>query len=240
MNGHMPIQGIVTKDYNKIWIEQFNSDPNFTPDDMQWIDNYFSRERPLKAFSQLPGDEDIEYLNELSKDEENNRKGVKHTMPKAIDYNDYDMPGGDGGTFLKLDLGETRIRIVSEPYEVEYHEFKEGNDYSTKLCQGDKCEHCDTGNKKKVKIAYVVLNRKDSKPYIMECKKSVFDQIKAYAVNAEYGDPMKYDLTIIKSGEKLNTKYQVVASPKQSEITKEELEVIGESGISIEKTYETK
>lgn len=159
-------------------------------------------------------------------------------MPQTIDdYGSYDIPVGDS-TFLKLENGDNKIRLVSKPVEVILHQTSEkGKPFATAPCQGEKCELCAAGKKKNYKYGYLVLSRKDGKPYIFEAPITVFRQIVGYATNEEYGDPMKYDLTIKKEGTAPQVTYTVIASPKQIELTKEEKEIILSSNVSLETAY---
>lgn len=171
-------------------------------------------------------------------DEENKEGGEQQkTMPKFIeDTTTYDIPSG-GGNFLKLEDGANKIRICTKALEVTYHEDKSGGKYSTTICADEGCELCKAGKPKKFKYAYLILNRKDNKPYIYESPITVFRQIVAYESNAEYGDIRKYDITINKEGIARNTTYTIMPSPKKSELTDTEVKMIAESGVSLEAAY---
>lgn len=161
-------------------------------------------------------------------------------MPKYIDnYESYDIPSGTGN-FLKLEDGANKIRLCTRALEVAFHENKEGTKYSTTVCSDDSCELCKLGKPKKFKYAFLVLNRKDGKPYIYEAPITVFRQIVAYETNPEYGDIRKYDITINKEGTGRNTTYTIMPSPKKSELTDDEVEMIAKSGVSLEGAYSLK
>lgn len=158
-------------------------------------------------------------------------------MPQFIDdYSKYDIPSGTGN-FLKLEDGANKIRLCTKALEVAYHEDKTGTKYSTTVCSGDGCELCKAGNPKKFKYAFLVINRKDGKPYIYESPITVFRQIVAYETNQEYGDIRKYDITINKAGIARNTTYTIMPSPKKSDLTDDETAMILKSGVSLEAAY---
>ena len=158
-------------------------------------------------------------------------------MPQFIeDYSKYDIPSGTGN-FLKLEDGANKLRLCTKALEVAYHEDKGGSKYSTTTCPGDGCELCKAGNPKKYKFAFLVINRKDNKPYVYEAPITVFRQIVAYETNPEYGDIRKYDITINKEGIARNTTYTIMPSPKKSELTDEETALILTSGVSVEAAY---
>src|SRR5687767_14412833 len=160
-------------------------------------------------------------------------------MPQPINYSNYQVPKGESA-FLTLEPGDNRIRIASEPAEVVLHEITKDGKWATQECEGEACELCAKGKPKKFKYAYRVINRKDGKVYIYEAPAGVFRSIQDYALNEEYGDPTEYDITITKRGEKLNTTYQIIASPKKSVISDEEAEMLETSDVTIEKAYEKK
>lgn len=161
-------------------------------------------------------------------------------MPKYIeDSTKYDLPSGSGN-FLKLEDGANKIRICTKALEVGYHEDKSGGKYSTTVCLDEACELCKAGKPKKYKYAFLVINRKDGKPYIYESPITVFRQIVAYESNDEYGDIRMYDITINKEGVGRNTTYTIIPSPKKSELSDEEVKMIADSGVSLEAAYELK
>lgn len=159
-------------------------------------------------------------------------------------YDQYEMPASGGGVFLKIEKGSNRIRILTKANEVRFHEEGKGTaKYKTSPCQGKDCDLCKTGNQFKVKYAFLVLKRNtdgNDSVHVYEAPKTVFKQIVTYDLNKEYGDVREYDLTISKEGEKFDTVYTVIASPKKSKLTEKEELMITESGVTLEKAYEAK
>ena len=164
-------------------------------------------------------------------EEEKERKGVSNeNMPKQIDdYNKYDVPAGEGGSFLKTEVGDNRIRLVTKPLELKYWEEGKGSDYKTHLLQEG--EDPPEGKEEKTKYAYLVINREaePQKVQIYEMPITVFKEVLIYATDKEYGDPTKYDITIKKEGSGLQTKYKVVASPKKTDLTDKEVKMVAEA-----------
>lgn len=73
-----------------------------------------------------------------------------------------------------------------------------------------------TGEPERVKqfVAGVVYNYNTEKIEIFETDKStVIEPLFEYELNDDYGDLKNYDITIKKTGEKMETKYSVIASP---------------------------
>jgi len=199
--------------------------------DQLFIDGIIEENKDVKTTT----DNNIFDLEEVSEI----RKGVsnKNNMPKFIeDVTKYDIPSGSGN-FLKLEDGANKIRICTKALEVAYHEDKSGGKYSTTVCSDEACELCKAGKPKKFKYAFLVLNRKDGKPYVYESPITVFRQIVAYETNAEYGDIRKYDITINKEGIARNTTYTIMPSPNKSELSDKEVTMIADSGVSLEAAY---
>lgn len=130
---------------------------------------------------------------------------------------------GEGTPYVKLQPGVNIMRIVGLPYEVEVH-WEDGMDGSKKriVCLGAGCPICKAGHVPQKKFQVLVIDRADGKLKILEGGNSIFRQIKDYAMDADYGDPSKYDIKIKKEGSGRETKYTIVASPKKSELTQEE------------------
>ena len=165
---------------------------------------------------------------------------MKKKMPQQIDdYENYEIPAGNS-SFLKIDAKGTRIRLCSKPLELRLHNTTAGGKYTTSPCKGDGCELCEKFSPLIFKYAYLTLNKGDNKVYIFEAPLTVFRLIVSYATNKEYWDPTKYDLTISKSGEGKKTVYSVIASPKQSELTEAEKDLILNSNLSLDDVYTEK
>lgn len=135
---------------------------------------------------------------------------------------------GDATPYVKLQPGENRMRIVGLPYEVDIH-WEETVDGSKKriVCLGSGCPICKAGHIPQKRFQILVIDRTDNKLKILEGGNSIFRQVKDYAMDPDYGDPTKYDIKIKKEGSGRETKYSVMASPKKSDLTAEETELLG-------------
>lgn len=112
-------------------------------------------------------------------------------------------PKGGGDLYLKLKDGDSvKLRIASEPAIFT-------NEFDGKITE---------------RFAWVVFNRNEKKAQVYAAGKSVYGQL-AELVD-EWGEPTSFDVTIKRSGEGLETKYNVVPSPKSIDLTKEELEQV--------------
>ena len=121
--------------------------------------------------------------------------------------------------FLKLKQGENKIRIVSEAGVFGKHWVNK----KTTICIGkeDGCMGCEAGNESKPAWLCWVISRSDGKIKQMEIGYMIVKKINALAQTDEYkfSEIPPFDLTIIKSGEGLDTEYDVVASRKDTPLT---------------------
>ena len=145
-------------------------------------------------------------------------------------WNDVKEPGKGGNVdFLKLKDGINIMRIVSSPAQISIH-WEKGIDGQNKkvICPGSGCPICKAGKSPQMRYQIQVIDRADGKIKVLEQGTTVFNAIKAYAIDPEYGDPSKYDIKIKKEGSGRDTKYSVVASPNKSSITPEEEKALAE------------
>lgn len=134
---------------------------------------------------------------------------------------------GEATPFLRLESGANQLRIVGKPYQVNIH-WEEALDGSKKkiICLGTNCPICKKGKVPMQRFQVLAINRKTNKVEILESGPKIFGEIKQYAVDPDYGDPTKYDFKIKKEGSGRETKYTVMASPKKTDLTAEEITMV--------------
>ena len=134
---------------------------------------------------------------------------------------------GEGTPFMKLAQGANQVRVISNPYETKIH-WEDTVDGGKKkvVCIESNCPICKAGHVPQKRYQVQVIDRADNKLKILEGRVPIFPQIKSYAADEDYGDPTKYDLKIKKEGQGRDTKYTVVPSPKKSDLTDAELELL--------------
>lgn len=114
-------------------------------------------------------------------------------------YKDYKIPESGSGLYHKFEDGKTYImRIASEPI-VYQTTFGEGPDATIST-----------------KYAWVVWNVEEKTAQIMQLPVTGYRQIAAFAADDDYGDPTQYSIKITRTGQGLETKYNVVPSPKKT------------------------
>lgn len=142
-------------------------------------------------------------------------------------WNDDRLIPPSSGSYMKLKQGENKIRIVSEAEVYGKHYInKKGI-----VCLGkEECPHCMDGDKPKPAWLFWVIDRTDGAIKLLEVGYSVVAKIKTLAQSEDYHfETMPdFDLTITKTGESLETEYDVIPARKNSPLTDEEKEQIDE------------
>ena len=83
----------------------------------------------------------------------------------------------------------------------------------------------------------LVYNYQKEKLQVLEVtQKSILKALKSYVESEEYGHPSGYDLTIEKSGEGLNTEYNVIVSPPKH-LASEVADLAGETSCDLQKVF---
>ena len=147
---------------------------------------------------------------------------------------------GSNVAYMKLETGSkgNRVRIVSNPSEIDVHWEKDVNGGNHRIvCAGSKCLFCERGEKPQTRYQMLVLDKNNWNPEkgygsdgaqvkVLEVGRSVITAIKQFALDPDYGNPTTYDLKIKKEGSGRDTRYSVSPSPKKSELTDEEKEAV--------------
>jgi len=130
---------------------------------------------------------------------------------------------GQGG-FWRPEPGDNKIRVLT-PYEAYgSHWVQEENRSHTCIGLDNGCKYCKAGNKPRAKFLFWILDRKDGEVKLAETGYSVVKQLGEFAKSEDWkfdGSP-DYDITIKKTGERLDTEYAVIPSPNKGKLTKTE------------------
>lgn len=137
---------------------------------------------------------------------------------------------GEGTPFLKLEPGINQIRIVGKPFQVDIHWEKTLEGATKKvICPGTGCPICKAGHVPMSRFQVLAINRKTNKVEILEGGPKIFGSFKDFAMDADYGDPTKYDFKIKKEGSGRETKYNVIAAPQKRDLNEEEEALVANS-----------
>ncbi len=148
------------------------------------------------------------------------------------------------GNYMKFKQGDNQFRILSEAIvgylywnsegkPVRVHEYPKTlpADIQMKDGQPSSIKHF---------WAFVVWNYSLGVVQILEItQKGIRDAIEFYYHNKKWGNPTGYDLTVNKTGEKLETEYKTIAEP-HSKISKEIEEAYKAKHININALFEGK
>lgn len=117
--------------------------------------------------------------------------------------------------YMKLKQGENKIRILSSMIMGWEDWTKEEKPKPVRFRYDEKPKEPMSPDRPiKLFWAFVVWNYAESKVQIMQITQaSIRRQIQKIAQDADWGNPISYDLKISRSGEELNTVYSVVPAP---------------------------
>ncbi len=136
----------------------------------------------------------------------------------------------DSGDWMKLKDGSNKVRIVSDFADYGIHSIKDNGKYRSEVCIGkdNGCYYCSQGLPVKVQFLGWVIDRADNQVKLLRIGWVIASQIKAYQESEEYGfkDLPPYDIDIVRSGEGLETDYNVIPARKDTPLTPEEEEMI--------------
>lgn len=152
--------------------------------------------------------------------------------------------------YMKFEDGENRFRALAKPvtgYEYWVDSKGEIQDSTMPRTQGETYKPVrvkkgimmkpdEAGNSKHF-WALPVWNYKTARVEVLEItQKTVQKQLAALVYNDEWGSPLNYDVQVIKEGQKLDTKYSVIPTPKKP-LTEEQKKAIEETPVNLEALF---
>jgi len=151
------------------------------------------------------------------------------------------------GDWLNLKEGSNKVRIVSHFVDYGIHTYKDvDGKYKSAVCIGKEngCPYCAKGMPVRVQFLGWVIDRTDGKVKLLRIGWTIEEKIRNLQQSEDYGftDLPDYDIDIIRTGEGLDTEYDVIPARKSTELTEEEkamvLETIKEPQEIIDKMKE--
>lgn len=135
---------------------------------------------------------------------------------------DYNIPSSND-KYMKLELGDNKFRILSEPIMGnEYWVEEDGKRKPIRKKMNEELVLSEIPEPDKIKHfwAMVVFDYADENIKVLEItQKGIMNSIKALSKDEDWGDPTGdkgYDFLIQREGEGLNTKYSVNPKPRKS------------------------
>ncbi|MFA5442055.1 MAG: hypothetical protein WC288_01955 [Candidatus Paceibacterota bacterium] len=134
------------------------------------------------------------------------------------------------GDWLNLKEGSNKVRIVSHFVDYGIHSIKGERKYKSVICIGkeNNCPYCAKGIKVKVQFLGWVIDRADGKIKLLKIGWTIKEKLRKLQHSEDYGftNLPDYDIDIIRTGEGLDTNYDVLPARKSTELTEEEKEKI--------------
>ena len=114
---------------------------------------------------------------------------------------DVSSGAGNRDTFLRLEKGANKVRIITSPFQYMVHRYKRESDpgYPQKvMCSSihGSCPLCSLGDKAKRRWLLGVIDRKSSSFKILDIGISVFKSIQDLTRSDDWGEPNRYDIEI--------------------------------------------
>jgi len=151
----------------------------------------------------------------------------------------YEPPKGSS-LYMKFQDGVNKFRAVSNV--LVGYEYWSRENKPVRLRQLPETRPADLRQDKDGKDApikhfwsFIVIDRADNTvKLLMITQSSVMNQINDLLTNEDWGDPKDYDLTVVRKGKDLETKYSTQPSPRKP-LSKEEKELVEKSDLDLAK-----
>jgi len=146
----------------------------------------------------------------------------------------YEVPKA-GGNYMKLAPGNNVVRILSTPI-LGWEDWKDNKPLRFPMDQKPE-KPVDPKRPIKHFWAFIVWDYAEGKLKVMEITQSTIQEsIKNLYEDIDWGDPRQYDIDIKKTGEKMETKYSIIAKPPKP-ITQEIKEKLETTNIDLTELY---
>lgn len=127
---------------------------------------------------------------------------------------DYQGVPQSGGKYMKFKQGANKFRILSSA--IVGYEYWTNENKPVRMHNFPQTPPGDMRQDSKIKHfwAFVVWNYNEQEVQILEVTQtSIMNTIKALVDDPDWGDPKQFDITVSRTGEKLETEYTVTSSP---------------------------
>lgn len=156
--------------------------------------------------------------------------------------NDYEVPSS-AGSYMRFKDGENRFRVLASPI-IGWEAWTTDQDGGRKPLRTRMSEPFSTAEVDPSDIkhfwAMPVYNYAEKKIQILEItQKGIQKKIKAYAKDEDWGTPKNYDLVVTRSGQSLETEYEVIAKPAKK-VDEGITRLFEDMNINLEALYEGK
>jgi len=150
--------------------------------------------------------------------------------------NDYKQPQGNS-KYLRLTQGDNKFRILSDSI-VGYVDWKEADGSRKPIRTKEIQPAFDQKKQPKHFWSFVVWDYADDSIKILELtQRTIQDAIIDLYKDDNWGDPKGFDITIKRTGEKMETKYSVIPTPPK-DLSEEVETAYTEANINLEALFE--
>lgn len=157
---------------------------------------------------------------------------------------DYKLPTSGSSNYMRLQDGPNKFRVLSSAivgYEYWNNQNKPIRSKHRNDIDPTDIRRNSDGEVERVKHfwAFVVWNYSDSKVQILQLTQStIMEPMLDLIKNPDWGDPHNYDITVTRTGSKLDTTYSIIPSPSKpftneeakNQATKVNLEALYDGG----------
>src|SRR5208283_479783 len=131
--------------------------------------------------------------------------------------------------FVRLDEQRTQVRVLGEPVVYARHwtigstgenctvKCPDFGNITRKSCPV--CAMGDAKSKARIRAIFPVIDRRTQSIKLLDIPQTVAAQIKSLKNNADWGDPINYDITIQKNKSARKVDYQVLPASSRTPIT---------------------
>lgn len=174
----------------------------------------------------------------------NNKTSKKEGGDNMSDFlpNDYKNIPDKGGNYMRFQEGQNRLRVLGSAI-VGWEGWKvqpDGANRPVRRRMNETISVADVDDEGRIKHfwAFPVYNYQEEKIQILEItQKGIQKSIKALVSDKDWGSPTGYDLVITKSGQKLETEYQVQPKPAR-EMDKGVMQVYKDMNINMDALFD--
>src|SRR3990167_2816543 len=128
----------------------------------------------------------------------------------------YEVPAGEGG-YMRFEIGENKFRILASPIlGYEYWNEVDGNRKPMRFRMDAQIpvSELDKPEEGKHFWAMPIYNYKVKRVQILEItQKGIQRTLRALAKDKEWGSPLGYDISVVRTGEGMQTEYETIPSP---------------------------
>lgn len=129
--------------------------------------------------------------------------------------------------FMNLVEGNNKVRVFTNPYQFIVHWVKDVTGVNRKIkCAINGCPLCKRGVKAQYRWYIGVIDRTSGAAKILEISSQIYKGIKDHVSDPDWGDVRKYDINIKRGPKGSQPLYTVLGSPKKSNFSTEEKELI--------------